>query len=136
MFIAQKQIIGKCNAVSLNKIIIIIGKFKRKKKKWGFVFQAGKPVLCTAEFSSWFSGNVIVRRAEINDVSNAIIDGADGIILITETALGNEGVTVVSELSRVITEAEAVTMQKTFFCDLTKEVSLLTIIIIIIILFK
>ncbi|KAK6644439.1 hypothetical protein RUM43_000706 [Polyplax serrata] len=96
VFIAQKQIIAKCNRVR-------------------------KPVLCTAELSSSKTTNNATRRVEINDISNAIIDGADGIIVITETALGDDGVDIVSQLSKVLREAEATTMQTPYIADLSKE---------------
>lgn len=78
--------------------------------------------MCTAELSSSKTTNNATRRVEINDISNAIIDGADGVIVITETALGDDGVDIVSQLSKVLREAEATTMQTPYIADLSKEV--------------
>lgn len=84
----------------------------------------GKPVLCTAQLSSMKMMHSPLRRMEMNDIAGSIIDGADGVILNAETAYGDEGPVIISQLSCVLREAEAVTMQRPFHFDLVNEVGL------------
>jgi len=46
-------------------------------------------------------------RAEVNDVFNTLLDGADGLVLAAETAIGNYPVAAASMVSKIIAEFEA-----------------------------
>ena len=62
---------------------------------------AGKPVITATQMMESMIHNPTPTRAEVTDVSNAIIDGTDALMLSEESAMGDDPVAAVAMLSRI-----------------------------------
>ena len=66
----------------------------------------GKPVVIATQMLDSMIDNLVPTRAEVSDVANSILDGADTLMVTGETAMGNHPIEVINVLSDVIIETE------------------------------
>jgi pyruvate kinase len=65
-----------------------------------------KPVVIATQMLESMTDNISATRAEVNDVANSVIDGADAMMLSGETSVGKHPLRVIDTMRKVIKDVE------------------------------
>ncbi len=77
-----------------------------QKKIVRMCIQRARPVIVATQMMDSMITNPSPTRAEITDVANAVLDGADAVMLSGETSVGKHPVRVVEAMNKIIEETE------------------------------
>lgn len=65
-----------------------------------------KPIIVATQMMESMIENITPTRAEVNDVANAVLDGADAVMLSGETSVGKFPVQVIEAMTKIVSKME------------------------------
>ncbi len=68
--------------------------------------KSGKPCIVATQMMESMIDNITPTRAEVNDVANAVMDGADAVMLSGETSVGKHPELVIEAMNSIVLQAE------------------------------
>lgn len=71
-----------------------------------------KPVIIATQMMETMINSLTPTRAEVNDVANSVLDGADAVMLSGETSVGRYPVEVVSNMAKIVKNIEDTTFYR------------------------
>lgn len=86
--------------IPMQDVPLIQKKLVRRAKR------ARIPVIIATQMMETMIDNSVPTRAEVNDVANSIMDGADAVMLSGETSVGKHPIRVIQKMSEIIQSVE------------------------------
>ncbi len=86
--------------VPMEEVPLIQKKIVKKSRK------KCKPVIIATQMMESMITNMAPTRAEVNDVANAVMDGADAVMLSGETSVGDHPIEVIKAMYKIIVHTE------------------------------
>ena len=86
--------------VPMHEVPLIQKRIVEKSRK------SAKPVIIATQMMETMIDSLTPTRAEVNDVANAVMDGADAVMLSAETSVGDNPIEVIDIMARIINEVE------------------------------